>query len=97
MIFNIKGTYYYVEFSDDEELFDGCDGFCEPNDSRIYICNSIDDLRKRQVLIHELIHATLSEVGVYLDNEKLEDVICESVATMIESNFLWIQEAFEKR
>lgn len=45
-------------------------------------------VNKQQILLHEVIHAVMHRVGLYMViDSKLEEIICESVSKTITENF----------
>lgn len=61
-----------------KELTDEHNGYCIPDKAEIYIHADVDDARKGEVLVHELMHAWYFTIGYeftvakFIENQKLD-------------------------
>jgi len=84
---NIKGRNYRIlrrarKGSTGRQILDG---YSDATNAEIYISETTGrDFH--QVLMHEMIHACFNEVGIDIPLQ-IEEIICESVSTMIDQNF----------
>lgn len=77
-VYDYEWQIYFVP-REDEHLKGCCDGITLYNDMVIYIRNDLNKVMAKEVLIHELTHATLCLQGrCYQKTFKLEEV-CEFV------------------
>lgn len=55
-------------------------GSCDDNSKTIYINNTIDPIKLKKVLNHEITHAVMFSYDVYLTNEQ-EEIFADLIAT----------------
>ncbi|CQR24606.1 phage protein [Streptococcus varani] len=67
MTYIVKVQEHFKSHDDERNLW----GYCDYEQQIIYIRQSLSDQKKRQVLIHELTHAILHEVGYKEQDEEL--------------------------
>ena len=62
-------------------------GLCNSSESRIEICSDMDDRRRREVLMHEIMHAIEYEYSISLD-ERQVDVLANGILKTFDENNL---------
>lgn len=98
--YDVKGSAYRLEivpFLDYEDH--SADGYVDTENKTIKIKASLTDERKLAVLLHELGHAVLCEVGVHqtsLDTD-LEEIIVEAMSSVISTNFNLVKRVLYNR
>ncbi|HGI4159096.1 TPA: ImmA/IrrE family metallo-endopeptidase [Streptococcus agalactiae] len=67
MTYNVVIQEHFKAYDDDRNLW----GYCDYEQQIIYIRESLSEQKKKQVLVHELTHAILHEVGYKEQDEEL--------------------------
>ncbi|HGD4632510.1 TPA: ImmA/IrrE family metallo-endopeptidase [Streptococcus agalactiae] len=67
MTYNVVIQEHFKAYDDDRNLW----GYCNYEQQIIYIRESLSEQKKKQVLVHELTHAILHEVGYKEQDEEL--------------------------
>ncbi|MCJ1785228.1 ImmA/IrrE family metallo-endopeptidase [Mammaliicoccus sciuri] len=71
MNINVCGVKYYVMQSEEVDNDPSCLGICIYRESLIQIKRGLSTERKKQVLVHELLHAIMYEAGYEEHDEEL--------------------------
>ncbi len=95
---NVLGTEYIIKVDSDYLKENGADGVCKSYDKEIVIRENADflcpndkaetkELRKKEVIRHELIHAFFDESGLndYSQNEQLVDWLASQFPKMLQA------------
>ncbi|HEL1011744.1 TPA: ImmA/IrrE family metallo-endopeptidase [Streptococcus equi subsp. ruminatorum] len=67
MTYKVIIQEHFKAYDDDRNLW----GYCDYEQQIIYIRESLSEQKKKQVLVHELTHAILHEVGYKEQDEEL--------------------------
>lgn len=71
MNINVCGVKYYVMQAEEVDNDPSCLGICIYRESLIQIKRGLSTERKKQVLVHELLHAMMYEAGYEEHDEEL--------------------------
>jgi hypothetical protein len=84
---NIFGKKYRVV--KDKTMPDGQVGLCNNEDALILIDAELVDSEYMRIVLHEMIHAIISRVGIDQSemSHDVEEIICGAVSTSLVENF----------
>lgn len=95
---NIGGTVYEVKVRPVDEVnsvlssrsdLGECAGFCDFMNEQIYIAKEYPIESKKKILLHEIVHAMLVEIGSEMnDDEYFVDALSRQLYTFINKNNL---------
>ena len=93
---NIGGSVYDVKVKPVDEVnsilssrsdIGECAGFCDFMNEQIYVAKEYPSESKKKILLHEIVHAMLVEIGSQLnDDEYFVDALSRQLYTFVSKN-----------